>query len=223
MMEMRDVGTKEGYDLWADTYDESPNPVVAMDARHTLGILAPAAGERILDAGCGTGRNLGGMLAAGSHPTGIDFSPGMLRVARSRYPDIPLVEGDLQQPLPFVDGYFDAVLCALLGEHLDEPLVALREMRRVLRPGGRLVFSVYHPDMAAAGVQAHFEKAGVIYRLGANRHTVADYENWISQAGFALGRCHEFAGDEQAVANLPFASWLVGFPVLLVLEATSAS
>jgi SAM-dependent methyltransferase len=45
-----------------ETYDETPNPVVAMDARHTLDALAPKPDEHVLDAGCGTGRHLGPMI-----------------------------------------------------------------------------------------------------------------------------------------------------------------
>jgi SAM-dependent methyltransferase len=223
MMQLQDIETRKGYDLWAETYEESPNPVVSVDARHTMGILAPRPGERILDAGCGTGRNLAAMIDAGSHPTGIDFSSGMLSIARSHYPEVPLQEADLQAPYPFQDGTFDAVLCALVGEHLDRPLDALREMRRVLRPGGRLVFSVFHPEMAAAGVSARFEKGGVVYRLGANPYTVSDYEDLLAKAGIEPAKRHEFVGDEKAIERLPGANWLVGFPVLLVFEGVKAT
>ena len=65
------VNAQTGYDLWSPTYDETPNPVVAIDARYTLGLLAAQAGERILDAGCGTGRNLGVLLAADAHPSPV--------------------------------------------------------------------------------------------------------------------------------------------------------
>jgi ubiquinone/menaquinone biosynthesis C-methylase UbiE len=216
---VRDLQAKDGYDLWADTYDESPNPVVDMDERHTMGILAPKPGERILDAGCGTGRNLAAMIAAGARPSGLDYSTGMLQIARERHPDLVLKEGDLQQPFPFEGESFDAVLFSLVAEHLDDPLAALREMARVLKPGGRLVFSVFHPQMAAAGMQAQFIKDGVGYRLGANPFTVADYEKWIDQAGLELTGLHEYEGDEKLVEHMPFARILVGFPVLLVMEA----
>ena len=149
----------------------------------------------------------------------MDFSEGMLAVARRRHPGVNLVAADLQSHFPFEDNEFGAVLCALIGEHLDEPLLALREMRRVLRPGGRLVFSVYHPEMAAAGKEAHFERSGVEYRLGARRYTADDYEVLLGDAGFERATRREFSGDERLVREVPSAGGLLGFPVLLVLEA----
>lgn len=209
--------------MWAETYDETPNPVVAMDARYTLDVLAPKPGERILDAGCGTGRHLGPLLRARSNPVGVDFSRGMLDIARRNYPDVPLALADLQQPLPFENEHFDAVLCALIGEHLNELPLALEEMHRVLRAGGRLVFSVYHPEMAAAGKEANFERSGVEYRLGAYRYSMADYANLLEDAGFESPVRHEFLGDERLVGSVPSATKLLGFPVLLVFEARKKS
>ncbi len=223
MRKVRRVNAREGYDLWAETYDETPNPVVEMDARHTLDVLAPKPGEQILDAGCGTGRHLGPMILAGSNPVGADFSRGMLSVARRNYPEVPLVFADLQRPLPFGSERFDAVLCALIGEHLDELPLALREMHRVLKTGGRLVFSVYHPEMAAAGKEAHFVRHGVEYRLGARRYTVADYVRLLEEAGFEDLVKHEFLGDEKLVESVPSAMNLLGFPVLLAIEARRRS
>ena len=219
MKETRRVGAREGYDLWAETYDETPNPVVAMDTRYTLDVLSPRPGELILDAGCGTGRHLGSLLRARSNPVGVDFSRGMLRIARRNYPEVPLALADLQRPLPFENERFDAVLCALIGEHLDELALALREIHRVLIADGRLVFSVYHPEMAAVGKEANFERAGVEYRLGAHRYTVEDYASLLEDAGFEKLTRHEFLGDDWLVSSVPSATKLLGFPVLLVFEA----
>jgi len=175
---------REGYDLWAPIYDEMENPVVEADARLAIPLLAPKHGERILDAGCGTGRNLVPILGAGAVPVGLDFSLGMLAVARRGCPSVPLIEADLQAPLPFRAGCFDAVLCALIGEHLPELAGTLAEFHRVLRPGGRLAFTVYHPDLAHAGVEANFEIGGTEYRLGAVLYKVEDYLRLISATGF---------------------------------------
>src|SRR5262245_41437474 len=115
---VRRPGVRAGYDAWAAVYDDTPNALVSLDRRQTIDRLAPRAGERILDAGCGTGHHLRRLLAAGSAPVGVDFSRGMLRVARRVLPTVPLAQADLDAPLPVREAAFDAVLCALVGEHL---------------------------------------------------------------------------------------------------------
>jgi SAM-dependent methyltransferase len=209
---------RSGYDLWAETYDVTPNPVVAMDARVTVAMVAARSGERVLDAGCGTGRNLPELLAAGAVVTGMDFSPGMLKVARENHPDVPLVQADMQTVWPFRDGAFDVVLCALVGEHLDRLDIVTREMRRVLAPGGRAVFSVYHPAMAEAGKEANFQRDETEYRLGAVRHTLADYATAFELAGFSGISVDEYVGDERLARVEPAAARFVGFPLLVVIR-----
>ena len=129
------VPPREGYDLWSGTYDQTPNPVVAMDSRHTINLLAPQSGQKILDAGCGTGRNLSSLRSAGAHAYGLDFSLGMLRVAKEKVPGVPLVQADLQTEFPFRVAQFSAVLCALIGEHLEKLPVTLSQIHRVLDTG----------------------------------------------------------------------------------------
>lgn len=213
-------GVRAGYDVWSHTYDETPNPLVALDRRNTIGLLAPRRGERILDAGCGTGGNLGALLQAGSQPVGLDLSRGMLAVARrSHGAEVPLAQADLGQPLPVRPRAFSGVLCALVGEHLDRPAAFFREAHQALRRGGRLVFSVFHPAMAAAGIEANFEQRGVEYRLGAHRHGVEDYLAAVAEAGFATVQAREFAGDEALAAEVPAGRKYLGQPLLLVIEA----
>jgi len=213
------TGVREGYDKWAATYDVTPNPIVAMDARHTLCLLNPQPRERILDAGCGTGRNLAPMYRQGSRPVGIDFSIGMLQVARRAFPKSLLVQGDLEAALPFRSAQFDGVLCTLIGEHLKALPLVFREFRRALRPAGRMVFSVYHPDLAHAGKEANFTENETEYRLGALRWTVDDYLEQVTDAGFAAVDYREWAGDGELAASVPAASALVGRNILLTIEA----
>lgn len=221
-MRIERPGVRAGYDLWAETYDVTPNPVVAIDARVTVAAVAARAGERVLDAGCGTGRNLPGLLDAGAIVTGSDFSSGMLRLARQRHPDIGFVQADLQATWPFRDGAFDVVLCALVGEHLDRLDVVARESRRVLTPSGRFVFSVYHPAMADAGKEANFERDGAEYRLGAVRHTLSDYVTAFELAGFEGILVDEYVGDEDLARIEPKAAQFIGFPLLVVLRGVSS-
>lgn len=215
----RRIATPAGYDLWAPTYDATPNPVVAMDARLTLALLAPRGGERVLDAACGTGRHLAALATRGCRAVGLDLSLGMLSTARGAVGRTRLVAADLATPLPLRAAGFDAVLCTLVGEHLDRLEPVFREFARVLRPGGRLVFSVYHPVLAAAGIEANFVHDGIEYCLGARRHLVGDYETAVRSAGFAIRARHEPRGDRALAAAFPAASKFVGVPMLLVLVA----
>jgi ubiquinone/menaquinone biosynthesis C-methylase UbiE len=222
METVKRVSVQQGYDLWAASYDATPNPIVALDARQTIALLAPQPGERILDAGCGTGRNLAALLAAGAQPCGIDFSPGMLAVARQKFPALTLLQADLQERFPFPDAGFDAVLCALIGEHLSDLRALNAEVFRVLKAGGRYVFSVYHPQLAAAGKEANFERDGIDYRLGAYLHTTEDYLGALAGAGFTACVTREFAADAELVAAVPKAQKYLGQLILLLIQAAKA-
>ena len=216
---IRRPGVRAGYDEWAASYDRTPNALVALDRRVTMPLLRPRPGEIILDAGCGTGANLGVMARARSRPVGLDFSRGMLTVAHRRLPALPLAQADLDRDLPVRPAAFDAVLCALVGEHLTNTARFFRAAFGSLARSGRLVFSVFHPEMAAAGIEANFESDGVEYRLGARRYTVGDYLTAIADAGFGRVRAYEFRGDDALVAEVPAATKYLGRPLLLAVEA----
>ncbi|MCU0247783.1 MAG: hypothetical protein MUC42_14515 [Bryobacter sp.] len=92
-----------------------------------------------------------------------------------------------------------------------------------LKPHGRLGFTVYHPDLAAAGKEANFEKDGIEYRLGAERHTAADYLDRIAAAGFTRSEHFEFTGDSALAAQVPGAQSLLDRNVLLAVKAHAAT
>jgi ubiquinone/menaquinone biosynthesis C-methylase UbiE len=102
------------------------------------------AGARVLDAGCGSGRTLDELARYGS-THGAELNPLGLAVARRRGHD---VEHAPVERLPFPDASFDLVTCLDVIEHTDDDVAALRELRRVTRPGGQLVVSVpAHPRL----------------------------------------------------------------------------
>ncbi|MFH8346463.1 methyltransferase domain-containing protein [Streptomyces sp. NPDC018045] len=110
------------------------------------------AGDRVLDAGCGTGRALPALRAAvgaGGTVLGADLTPEMLaaavRAGRGRLAS--LVLADVQR-LPLPDAALDAVFAAALLSHLADPGAGLAELARVVRPGGRL--ALFHPVGRAA-------------------------------------------------------------------------
>lgn len=213
------VDPRTGYDLWSRIYDEEASTLVTLDRRVTLRHLRPDVGERILDAGCGTGSHLTSIISAGAAACGLDFSSGMLAVARRAAPDASLVQADLNRDLPIAARTFDAALCSLVSEHLTDLVGFFKGLATVLRDGGRLVFSAFHPEMAAAGVEASFELAGTTYRLGAEPHTCEDYLSGMEKAGFQNPDWCEYEVDEALVAVAPSAKKHLGRPLLLMIEA----
>jgi SAM-dependent methyltransferase len=212
-------GVRRGYDLWSSSYDATPNPVVWLDRRYTLPALDPRPGERVLDAGCGTGSVLSALCAAGSRAAGLDFSRGMLRVARRNAPAAVLAQADLERAFPVRAGTFDALLSSLVSEHLADLRRFFAECFAALRRGGRLVFSAFHPEPALAGIEANFEEEGTEYRLGAERYRVDDYLNHIADAGFRDLRWREHAGESRMLDELPSAERYLGRPLLLLVQA----
>jgi ubiquinone/menaquinone biosynthesis C-methylase UbiE len=104
-------------------------------------------GDRVLDVGCGTGvlaRAAADRVAVEEQITGFDHSDGMLAVARRIRPRIDWRQGDASA-LPFADRSFDVVMSQFALMYFPDRTTALREMARVLRPGGRLAIAVWGP------------------------------------------------------------------------------
>lgn len=113
-----------------------------------------APGSNILDIGCGTGHLAGELMQRGYTAWGVDFSEGMVEYAREHYSRDHFHVGDIER-IPFPDNTFDAVMCLGVMEYLEKDEAALREMWRVLKPGGHAVITTpnmlcpfFHMDQA---------------------------------------------------------------------------
>ncbi len=149
---MKSTARRE-FDAWADTYDHSllHHFLFRPTYRVLLEELARWRGDdgrpfSALDIGCGTG-TLARLLAGSSLPvrvTGLDYAPSMVRVAGEKAIEAgtadrcAFVPGDGEH-LPFADASFDLVMCSHSFHHYPHQPEAIMEMRRVLRPGGRLI------------------------------------------------------------------------------------
>lgn len=106
-------------------------------------LTAVAGAQRLLDAGCGSGRLTVALAGAGADVTGIDTNAGQLAEARRRGEEanvgLTLLDADFNAALPFPDGSFDALTSRLALMSAADPVATLQEFRRVLEPGGRIV------------------------------------------------------------------------------------
>lgn len=136
----------ERYD-WTDVVDHfrGLESIFHWNRQRVISSLVKSRGAspRFLDVGCGTGLVLRGLP---SDSVGLDVNPWNVRKAKGYAPHTELVVGDAEN-MPFRDDIFSTVICTETLEHLPNPNVALREVRRVLRSKGKLVGSVPHKSI----------------------------------------------------------------------------
>lgn len=117
--------------------------------REVYDAVAPAPGERVLDLAAGTGTSSQPFADAGAVVVPCDFSIGMLKVGKKSRPALPFTAGDGTR-LPFADATFDAVTISFGLRNIVDPRAGLAELRRVTKPGGRLVVCEFsHPTNGA--------------------------------------------------------------------------
>lgn len=182
----------------------------------TLSLLPEVAGKRILDAGCGPGVYAEWLTARGADVVCIDASDSMIGLAKQRLGEkVQIIQADLGKPLDFLeDRSFDIVLCALALDYVEDWLALFRELHRVLKPGGNLVFSVSHPfaDYLIYKPESYFTTDAVEYTwrgfgfplvMPSYRRPLSALINPLIEAGFMLERIVEPLPTEEFKLNDP--------------------
>lgn len=205
------VDPAEGYRRWAASYGHEPNALQKLEANAMARCLPVVKGRDVLDLGCGKGRVAELMLTRGARrAVAADSSLAMLVDPQAcRAAQLCRLAAGVA-PLPFPDASFDVVVCALVLGHVAELAEPLAEMARVLRPGGDLLLSDFHPFATLRGFERTFtdEASGRTYAIAQHLHLLSDYVSGLSRHGLAVNRLVEPSFD--------------GWPVVFVLRAHKA-
>ena len=151
------LGVEQGYERWAPSYDQAPNPVIAREERYLRPLLPNLEGKNVLDLACGTGRWLERLLACGARGgAGVDVSRAMLQVAEGK----SSIRGKLANAdcleLPFAPFVFDFAICSFALGHIRDVRKMVGELARVTKPGGEVLVSDLHPEAYARGWRTGF-------------------------------------------------------------------
>lgn len=128
--------------IWAAVPADAQPEHLAL--RRAFLLAGVAAGEDVLDLGCGAGEFSAALLDAGVRPIAVDVAEEALRRARARVPQLDLRRWRAGEPLPLDDCCVDAVWAGDVIEHVVDVAPWLSEVRRVLRPRGRLLLTTPH-------------------------------------------------------------------------------
>lgn len=197
-------------------------------------LLGDVRGLDVLDAGCAAGEHSAWLVANGARVVALDASEAMVRLARARLgATVRVLRADLARPLPLADASFDVVVSSLTLHYVERWVPALRELARVLRPGGRLVVSTHHPFLTLDMVEDYHalqrvddafrdfadEPVPVRYFHRPLEQIVAD----VREAGFVLRGLREPRPAAEAHARDPaVAAKLRTRPWFLIVDAETS-
>jgi malonyl-CoA O-methyltransferase len=194
---------QSAYDRWSKTYDVQDNPTRDMDAAVLDHIIPDLTGLTVVEAGCGTGKNSGRLAATCRQLIALDFSEGMMTVARRKVQaaNIGWARCDLNQPWPLAGETADLVIFNLVLEHIERLEPVFAQAARVLRVGGLMVLSEFHAVrlIEGKGAQITAENGEILEFVGSFRHSAEEFETAAFPFGLNLLNSKEWTptGEER--------------------------
>jgi ubiquinone/menaquinone biosynthesis C-methylase UbiE len=196
-----DVFTPEASDRLLDTFV-------------TLSGLTP--GARVADLGCGSGAFSHLLARKGYACVGLDISPKLVELGRRKYPDVELIEGDVEH-LPFPDASLDGILLSAIVHHLPDPSRCAAEVFRVLRPGGRFV--AFDPNRMNPFMWLYRDRASPFYSsVGVTENERPVLAQAVAaafqRAGFTVsshylsGLAYRYVASSRVRLVLPIYNWI---------------
>lgn len=182
-----------------------------------LGELSP--GARVLDLGCGSGLLSRYLHDQSFQVKGVDFSSGLIEIARQENPEIEFSVADVAAT-PYDEGEFDVVVSGLVMHYLQDLTPAFKEVQRILTSGGLFIFTMHHPFHEVLEIEAdgpdfratawpYFHKEAYTWKmldgmeLTSYHHTFDCISAALSQSGFVIERIKEAQAPEQLKQKYP--------------------
>ena len=170
--------SKDYFNQVADQWDSIQASFYSEKVRdRALATAAVRSGDTAADIGCGTGFITEGLIRAGLHVIAVDQSEAMLAQMKSKFADIPDIDyhrGEAEQ-LPIADGSVDYVFANMYLHHVEKPSIAIKEMARILKPGGALVITDLDNHTFGSLKDEHHDRW-----LGFDRQHI---RQWFAEAG----------------------------------------
>ncbi len=193
-----DLTVQAGYDAWALTYDPALNRTRDMSAAVLHRQASELHDAAVVEVGCGTEKNTEWLAERARRIDALDFSDGMLAVARARRfaCDVRFVASDVRERWPLDHEIADIIVVNLVLEHIERIESVFVEAERVLRAGGLLYVCEFHPARQLLGKQAHFSTGEGELTIDGFPHDVSDFVHAAFSVGLRLTSLREWRDDE---------------------------
>lgn len=190
------------YNGWAHQYDNDINPTRDLDKTVTKEFLSKIDFFKVLELGCGSGKNTEWLIAKADSLIGLDFSKKMLDLARKKIisKKVNFINADLNGKWPVHNNSFDLATINLTLEHIEVLDHIFNSLFMKLSQGGKCFVCELHPKKQLEGSKAQFEKNGTDIVLDVFQHSEKDYIQSAEKAGFKLLTKQDWYSNEE---NLP--------------------
>ena len=206
---------QDAYTRWSTTYDSDRNLTRDLDRLATERTLAERNYQNILELGCGTGKNTALLNRIGRRVLALDFSPGMLRQAKTKVTSdhVFFIRTDLTKPWPAKTSSFELVACNLVLEHIEDLDPIFYQASQSLMAGGEFFVSELHPFRQYRGTQANFRNDQETVEIDAFVHHLSDFTEAARASGLTLKLMKEWWHEEDLNKLPRLVSFLFEKPI----------
>ena len=193
------MSIEKAYDKWAEQYDTNKNRTRDLDKVATWQILNDISPKRILELGCGTGKNTEWLISKAEQILAVDFSGKMLELARKKISNtaVRFLRADITQNWTWSEGNYNLLTCNLILEHIKDLDFIFRQAYSNLNSEGYFFISELHPFKQYAGIKARFDSPQGKIELETFTHHVSEYTQAALNAGFVIKRLDEWFDHDQ--------------------------
>ncbi len=195
---------KDDYNTWAHQYDKNINTTRDLDTTVTKNSLSKIDFFKVLELGCGSGKNTEWLITKADILVGLDFSKNMLDLARKKIKNdkVTFINTDINKNWPVNDNSFDLATINLTLEHIETLDHVFNSLFMKLTQGGKCFVCELHPKKQLSGSRAQFEENGTEVVLDVFQHSKQDYIQNAEKAGFNLLAKEDWYDNEKDIPRL---------------------
>jgi ubiquinone/menaquinone biosynthesis C-methylase UbiE len=202
------MNTQEAYNKWAESYDSVINKTRDLEQQAAKHTLQNADFSRVIEIGCGTGKNTAWIADKATELLAVDFSEEMMNVAKQKInaPHVQFRQADITKPWNFNKAAL--ITCSLVLEHVENIDFVFEQVANTLEGGGCFYLCELHPYKQLQASRAKFEHEGTLIQLEYFIHHISDYYSAARKYGLQSIQLEEWFDDNDRTALPRLVSFL---------------
>jgi predicted TPR repeat methyltransferase len=192
------MNTEQAYNQWSSQYDTNVNKTRDLEGLALQQVLDGLSFHKVLELGCGTGKNTAYLVEKAHQIVAVDLSEEMLNKARTKVnsPKVQFIRADLNQGWTFTDTANDLVTFSLVLEHISDLEPIFRKVADSLVPGGLVYIGELHPFKQYSGSKARFDTGSGLQVVPCFTHHITDFTNAAQKHGLEILSLGEHFDDD---------------------------